>query len=147
MRIIIGAAVAVLLSVSTVEAQQKQIVPPASRPRSGRAASPTPPPQETRPTVVQPTYTVSAPTYVVQGDGSVILNYGNGYERVVHRCATKAPAPADPYARDVFGRIPPPPGIAALQAGSRGQPSGQMPARNAKACYRADGGRVEVVGQ
>lgn len=152
MRTMMAALFAVSVCSAAAHAQQKQIVPPTSRPRSGRAAAPTPPPATTRPTVTQPTYTIptystSGPSYLAQADGSVIVNYGNGYERVLHRCASpKQAAPVDPNARDVLGRIPPPPGIAALQAGATGQPSGQVPAKNAKACYRHNGGaNVEVV--
>jgi hypothetical protein len=125
---------------------------PVPRPRIGYAGTPTPPPAP----VGQPNYNynnspsgyfVSTAAYVVLSDGSVLANFGNGYERVLRACGSaRKTAPADPYARDVLGRIPPPPGIAALQAGSRGQLSGNTPARNSAACYRSEGrGRMDVV--
>ncbi|MDB4914295.1 MAG: hypothetical protein JWM95_1939 [Gemmatimonadetes bacterium] len=141
MRSMLCSTLVIMSLAAPLSAQQKQIVPPTNRPRSGRAAAPAPPPQDTRatttvptytiPTVVQPTYTVSAPSYVVQPDGSVLLNYGNGNERTLRRCAQ------DPYSSTYT-----------LRPGSRGSPRGALPAMNVHACYRADAaGGVEVFGR
>jgi hypothetical protein len=92
-------------------------------------------------------YVVPAPTYLVLDDGSVLVNFGNGYERVLRSCASLRPAPVarDPFGRDALGNMPDPPGIAAMKAGSRGQASGISPARDMVACYNADGqGRLRV---
>jgi hypothetical protein len=133
---------------------------PAStaRPRVGYAASPAPEatsqPIVNQPVVInQPAYfttngfTTTGAPYLVLSDGSVAVNFGNGYERVLRPCAAASTrAPADPYARDALGRIPEPPGIAALRQGGRGQIGGTMPAQNAAACYRTDAqGRPEIV--
>ncbi len=93
-------------------------------------------------------YTASAP-YLVLSDGSVLVNFGAGYERVLRPCAIAPPStPPDPWARDPLGRIPDPPGIAALKAGARGQLQGVPPARASPACYRTDAqGRATVVPQ
>lgn len=129
--------------------------PAAHRPRVGYAGTPTPPPAPVQ--VVQPTYNYSPNGYLASGaqylvlsDGSVQVNFGNGYERVLRACGQNnvnaAEAQRNATGRDALGRILPPPGIAALQAGTRGQVTGNAPARNAQACYRHDGrGRAEVV--
>lgn len=133
---------------------------PAPRARVGYGATPTPPPAPA-PVVVQgPTYyypdagyggyIVTGAPYIVMQDGSVAANFGNGYERVLRPCAASSGGVSQSQqsatGRDALGRILPPPGIAALQAGSRGQLAGTMPARHAAACYRTDAsGRVEVV--
>jgi hypothetical protein len=130
--------------------------PAAARPRVGYAGTPTPPPapvQVSQPQVYYSPngYVVSGAQYLVLSDGSVQVNFGNGYERVLRQCAqgnnvNAAEAQRNATGRDALGRILPPPGIAALQAGSRGPMSGNAPARNAQACYRHDGrGRAEVV--
>ena len=133
---------------------------PASRPRIGHAASAPAPAPAPAPVVVQGPvyyypdngyggYIVTGAPYIVLTDGSVAANFGNGYERVLRPCAVAngvSQSQQNTTGRDALGRILPPPGIAALQAGSRGQLAGTMPARNAAACYRTDGsGRVEVV--
>lgn len=138
---------------------------PASRPRVGYAGTAAPAPAPAPVVVVQPQvyyypdggynagygagYIVTGAPYVVLQDGSVAANFGNGYERVLRPCASAngvSQSQQDATGRDALGRILPPPGIAALQAGSRGQLGGSMPARNVAACYRTDAnGRVEVV--
>src|SRR5882672_8750381 len=50
-----------------------------------------------------------------------------------------SPSQQETTGRDALGRILPPSGIAALQAGTRGQLQGAAPARNVEACYRTDG--------
>ncbi len=130
--------------------------PAPARPRVGYAGTPTPPPAPVQ--VIQPQfyyspngYLVSGAQYLALSDGSVLVNFGNGYERVLRQCGqgnnvNAAEAQRNATGRDALGRILPPPGIAALQAGSRGQMSGNAPGRNAQACYRHDGrGRAEVV--
>ncbi|MEO8336255.1 MAG: hypothetical protein ABI664_14850 [bacterium] len=132
--------------------------PAPARPRVGYAGTPTPAPQPAQVQIIQPTYyytpdgsLVSGGQYLVLTDGSVLANFGNGYERVLRACGqtnnvNAAEAQRNATGRDALGRILPPPGIAALQAGSRGQMGGTAPARNAQACYRHDGrGRAEVV--
>ena len=127
--------------------------PPAPRPRIGYAGTPTPPPaQQPAP---PPVYIYSPGGYVVYGapfealsDGSVLVNFGSGYERVLRRCggASNNATQVNQNGRDALGRILDPPGIAALKAGTRGQATGLQPARNASACYRSDTqGRVEMV--
>ena len=129
------------------------VQPTTGRPRVGYAASP--PPEQPRP--AQPQYAppiyyeqgygVIAAPFVVLADGSILANFGNGYERVLRACAAPQGATqADVSGRDALGRILPPPGIAAFQQGSRGQVYGQLPERNVGACYRMDAqGRAEVV--
>jgi hypothetical protein len=92
-------------------------------------------------------YGMGAPTYLVLNDGSLLVNFGNGYERVLRSCAAlrPAPVPRDQFGRDALGNMADPPGIAAMKAGSRGQASGVAPARDRVACYNADGqGRINV---
>jgi hypothetical protein len=92
-------------------------------------------------------YVVATPTYLVLDDGSVLVNFGNGYERVLRSCASLRPAPVarDQFGRDALGNLADPPGIAAMKAGSRGKAAGISPARDMVACYNADGqGRVQV---
>ena len=158
MKRVIVAALGMMSVAGTLHAQGPA---PARRPRVGYAASPTPPEQPAPVQVVQPQYyygnggyiignggyIITGAPYLALNDGSVLVNFGNGYERVLRPCARVQPAaPADPWARDALGRIPEPPGIAALRAGTRGQLGGTMPASNVGACYRADRtGRAEVV--
>ncbi|MEP6730422.1 MAG: hypothetical protein ABJE10_07285 [bacterium] len=163
MRRIMGTTMAALSFAAALQANAQDTrrssspppAPPPARPRIGYAAPPPPPPEQSRPPVqiVQPNFyytpdgnIVNSAGFMVLSDGSMLANFGNGYERVLRACATRNTAPADPYARDALGRIPPPPGIAALAAGTRGQLTGNAPARNVQACYRANGrGRTEVV--
>ncbi|MEO8620921.1 MAG: hypothetical protein ABI625_07640 [bacterium] len=126
---------------------------PAPKPRIGYAADPAPAPspvQVAAPTYYYPPgeYVVSGAPYQVLTDGSVLVNFGNGYERVLRSCtqSTDNSVQVNQTGRDALGRILPPPGIAALQAGTRGQAIGNTPARNANACYRHDArGRVEMM--
>ena len=129
--------------------------PAANKPRVGYAADPAPPPAPATVYAPAPVYLYSPGGYVVSGapylvlsDGSVLLNFGNGYERALRPCAEVRDnrAMVNQTGRDAFGRILDPPGIAALKEGTRGQASGNAPARNASACYRADTqGRVEMI--
>ena len=164
MRRFLGTTVAVLGFAAVLRAQAPATrrasspppAPPAPRARVGYAASPTPPQPAPRAHIFQPTYlywpngynTNGAP-FLVLSDGSVLANFGNGYERVLRACSSQrsvSQSQQDATGRDALGRILPPPGIAALQAGSRGQITGFVPARNIAACYRADGrGRTEVM--
>lgn len=158
-----------LLSVATVASAQERNAAapppsapaPAARPRIGYAATPTPPPQPVQPAPAYyyynqqqvyyspygDTYVVTGAPYLVLSDGSVVVNFGYGYERVLRPCApVQNAAPADPWARDALGRIPEPPAIAALRYGTRGQMAGAAPARTATACYRLNAqGAPEVV--
>lgn len=130
---------------------------PASRPRVGYAADPPPPPEPIRtasPVYYYPSgvYVVSGAPYQVLSDGSLLVDFGNGYERVLRQCALADNSnnnngmQVNQTGRDALGRILDPPGIAALKAGTRGQATGSAPARNASACYRSDAqGRVEMV--
>ncbi len=159
MQRIIGTTLATLLLASVVHAQQPErrasSPPPAptSKPRIGHAASPPPAPAPAPMPVAQPIYYYAPDGYAVNGapylalsDGSVLVNFGYGYERVLRECApVKSAAQTDPWARDALGRIPDPPGIAAIKAGTRGQATGNAPARNAQACYRSNGHGVEMV--
>ena len=100
-------------------------------------------------------YVVIGATYQVLSDGSLLVDFGNGYERVLRQCAltnnnsnnnNNYGVQVNQTGRDALGRILDPPGIAALKAGTRGQVMGSAPARNASACYRNDAqGRVEMV--
>lgn len=124
----------------------------SSKPRVGYAASPTPPAPQPAPQyppvyyVPGGGYVVTGVPYVVLSDGSVAVNFGNGYERVLRPCAQQQQQSTQASTgRDALGRILPPPGIAALQAGSRGQITGTTPAPNASACYRTGAqGRLEM---
>jgi hypothetical protein len=147
-------AMLALLGIAGSLAAQTSTQPaPAPRPRVGYAGTPTPPPAPQP--VPQPVYVYSPGGYVVYGapfealsDGSVLVNFGNGYERVLRRCAAPAnnASQVNQNGRDALGRILDPPGIAALKAGTRGQATGSQPARNSSACYRSDTqGRVEMV--
>jgi len=144
----------VLLGSSVAVAQDA----PAKRPRIGHAASAPAetPPQQQRvgsgqyapPIFYENGYGVVAAPFVVLSDGSVLANFGNGYERVLRQCATnQRPTQANVNGRDALGRILPPLGIATLNQGSQGQIYGQVPQRNVGACYRLNGGRAEVVRQ
>lgn len=127
---------------------------PASRPRVGYAADPAPPPQPVR--TAAPVYyyqpggyvLIGAP-YLVLSDGSLLVDFGNGYERVLRQCAvvnSNDGVQVNQTGRDALGRIMDPPGIAALKAGSRGQVIGNPPSQYASACFRSDAqGRVEMV--
>ena len=98
-------------------------------------------------------YVVIGAPYQVLSDGSLLVDFGNGYERVLRQCAlaqnninNNNGVQVNQTGRDALGRILDPPGIAALKAGSRGQAMGNAPARDASACYRSDAqGRVEMV--
>ena len=87
--------------------------------------------------------------YLVLSDGSLLVDFGYGYERVLRQCAVASNndgVQVNQTGRDALGRILDPPGIAALKAGSRGQVMGNAPAQNASACFRSDAqGRVEMV--
>lgn len=105
---------------------------------------------------MQPVYIYSPGGYVSYGvpyevlsDGSVLVNFGYGNERVLRQCAPpSSQTQVNQNGRDALGRILDPPGIAALKAGTRGQASGVQPPAGANACYRADQqGRVEMVTQ
>ena len=159
---------ALLTAASVASAQERNASAPppaprpAAQPRIAHAATPTPPPQPVQPAPApyyyyynqQPYYSQYGNTYVVPGapylvlsDGSVIVNFGYGYERVLRPCApVRNVAPADPWARDALGRIPEPPGIASLRYGTRGVMAGTPPAQTAAACYRLNAqGVPEVV--
>ena len=59
-------------------------------------------------------YGPAAAPFVVLSDGSLLANFGNGYERVLRGCApVQGIAQANVNGRDALGRILPPPGIAA----------------------------------
>ena len=128
---------------------------PAAKPRVGYAAEPVPPPAPAPIRNAVPIYLYSPGGYLISGapyqvlsDGSVLVDFGNGYERVLRPCAQAGDnsSPVNQTGRDALGRILDPPGIAALKAGTRGQVSGNAPARNASACYRSDAqGRVEIM--
>ncbi|MEP6618518.1 MAG: hypothetical protein ABJE47_04355 [bacterium] len=138
---------------------QKPVGPATTaRPRVGYAGTATPP--ETARVVRRPVYyqngavpqggyiTTGAP-YVVLSDGSVAVNFGNGYERVLRSCArprTSNVSPSEQTGRDALGRIQDPPGIAALRPGARGQVGGTMPSQGTGACFKTDAqGRPEIV--
>ena len=128
---------------------------PAAKPRIGYAGTPTPPPAPAQVQNAAPVYYYSPGGYVIGGapyqvlsDGSVLVSFGNGYERVLRQCAPAASSnwPVNQTGRDALGRILDPPGIAALKVGARGQASGNTPGETASACYRSDAqGRVELV--
>lgn len=92
-------------------------------------------------------YVLTGAPYLALSDGTVLVNFGNGYERVLRQCATiLQPQSYDQTARDPYGRIPDPPGIAALRAGARGEMQGMTPPPTSVACYRTDEyGRPEIV--
>lgn len=159
MRRLIGTVMVALSFATALQAQEPvkraSSPPPApapARPRigyAGTAASAPAPVQVVRPTYyyAQDGSLVSGAQYLILSDGSAQVDYGNGNQRVVRQCGQNAAqAERNATGRDALGRILPPPGIAALQAGTRGQVSGNAPARNAQACFRHDGrGRAEVV--
>ena len=135
-----------LLASATVASAQ-------SRPRVGYAGTAKPEPAAgSRPTPPQPVviynsapnstegYTVYGAPYLVLNDGSVLVNFGNGYERVLRQCAsnnqTAAPAQTDKNGLDALAHLPLPL-INNLSGGERGQVSGTMPAKNEAACYRS----------
>jgi hypothetical protein len=125
--------------------------PAANWIRRNAHAAPAPAPQP----VLQPVYVYSPDGYLVTygapyevlSDGSVLVNFGYGYERVLRQCApSSSQTQVNQNGRDALGRILEPPGIAALKAGTRGEATGVQPPRNASACYRANqAGRVEMV--
>ena len=153
----IGIAVFALAGSSGAQAasaKPKNPPEPAPRPRVGYAGTPTPPPAPAPQPVLQPVYVYSPGGYVTYGvpyevlsDGSVLVNFGYGNERVMRQCAPRSSeTQVNLNGRDALGRILDPPGIAALKAGTRGQASGAQPPAGAPACYRADQqGRVEMI--
>ena len=160
MRQILGMLTAVLVlgAVVPAQAQHGSTPPPtpAARPRVGYAADPPPPPPPAPVLTASPVYfyqpggyVLAGAPYLVLSDGSLLVNFGYGYERVLRQCAlanANNGVQANQTGRDALGRILDPPGIAALKAGSRGQVMGSAPARDASACYRNDAqGRVEMV--
>ena len=162
MRQLLGMAVTVVLlaGVRPLEAQGAERhgsapPPPApvARPRIAYAADAPPPPAPIRAAApaflfVPGGYIVTGPAYLVLSDGSVLVDFGNGYERVLRSCAqpNRSEVQVNQNGRDALGRILDPPGIAALRAGTRGQAMGSVPAPNANACFRNDMlGRVEMV--
>jgi hypothetical protein len=92
-------------------------------------------------------YVLAGAPYLALSDRSVLVNFGNGYERVLRQCAPiPQPQIYDPTARDPYGRLPDPPGITALRAGARGEMLGMTPPPTSVACYRADQyGRPEII--
>jgi hypothetical protein len=161
-----AAHAALILAASAVmsaraEAQQPEsaVATPATKPVRGpriayAADAPKPQPAPVAVYFAPPVYyytvdgsVAAAPSYLVLNDGSLLVNFGGGYERVLRSCAAFQPATVvrDAYGRDALGNLPDPPGIAAMKAGSRGQVSGVTPAGNAVACYDAVAqGRVQI---
>lgn len=149
------------LTVGGAAHAQRPLVPsssPARAPQVAHAADPAPaPPPTNRPVYQQPVYVVdgsygyiiTGAPYLVLSDGSVLVNFGNGYERVLRPCAVRQQSqPVSTNGRDALGRIGPPPGIAALNAGTRGQLGGTMPRQNVAACYRVNArGGADVIPQ
>lgn len=163
MRSWIGTTLAALTFAAMLPAQAqstpRQNAPPpaapAAKPRVGYAGTPTPPPAPAQVQNAAPVYYYSPGGYVIYGapylvlsDGSVLVSFGNGYERVLRQCAPPESSnwPVNQTGRDALGRILDPPGIAALKVGARGQALGNAPGQTATACYRSDAqGRVEMV--
>ena len=164
MRATLGATMAALMLATALPAQAQTAArhsapppapAPAAKPRVGFAAEPALPPAPVPIRNVAPVYfyppggyVISGAPYQVLSDGSVLVDFGNGYERVLRPCAqaNNNNAPVNQTGRDALGRILDPPGIAALKAGARGQALGNAPARDATACYRSDAqGRVEMI--
>ena len=159
----VAIALAVLTVAPIVRAQEPARAPAApkqdgqatsSRPRVGYAGTPAPVVpvrviQAPAYYTTQSGYVTSGAPYLVLTDGSVAVNFGNGYERVLRACSpARSPSATttDQFGRDALGRIQDPPGIAALRPGVRGQVAGTMPAQNAAACFKPDGqGRPEIV--
>ena len=102
----------------------------AQEPDKRRAMSPPPPPAKSARTRVGTAATPAQPPAL----------------RACGQPVNAAQADRNATGKDALGRILPPPGIAALQAGTRGQMVGNAPARNTQACFRTDGrGQTEVV--
>ncbi len=162
MKRILMVAVATAMSAASLHAQasdasktSKPVPTTTRRPRIGYAAAPPPEqpaqpparPQFAPPIFIENGNAIVAAPFVVLSDGSILANFGAGYERVLRACApaSQQPTQANVNGRDALGRILPPLGIATLQAGQRGQGFGQLPARNVGACYQIDGqGRVRM---
>ena len=92
-------------------------------------------------------YIVNGAPYLVLNDGTVMVDFGSGYERILRPCAGSAPAPSptDKNGLDAMGRLPLPL-LNPLSGGERGQVVGTMPARNENACYRVTKHRrVQIV--
>jgi hypothetical protein len=117
-----------------------------SRPRVGYAGTAKPAPEQTRPTTPTPViiynngaqnqqgYIINGAPYLVLNDGTVLVNFGNGYERVLRACppANNNATQTDKFGLDALGNLP----LPLLNGGERGQTTGTMPARNEAACYR-----------
>lgn len=148
-QILFGMTAVACLAAFPLEAQKarRTTVAHASSPADQPAPAPTTPSQYAPPIYYQNGNVPVAAPFLVLSDGSILADFGGGYERVLRSCApAQAPVQANVNGRDALGRILPPPGIAALQQGSRGQIYGQVPARSVGACYRLDGqGRAEVM--
>ncbi len=137
-----------LVAASVAQAQSKDNTPPvqpaAKKPRIGYAASPPPEqPQQARPPLPQ-VFVQNGFPFVVQADGSILANFGNGNQRVLRQCAAQQ-SQLNANGRDALGRIPPPPGIAAYNAGTQGTIFGLPPGTNTVACFRRDEHGMRVV--
>jgi hypothetical protein len=136
-----------LVATSVAQAQSKDntpVQPAPKKPRIGYAASPPPEqPQQTRPPLPQ-VFVQNGFPFVVQADGSILANFGNGNQRVLRSCAAQQ-SQFNANGRDALGRIPPPPGIAALNEGTQGTIFGAPPGANAAACFRRDQHGMRVV--
>jgi len=86
-----------------------------------RSASPPPPPAKAAQPRIGYAATPAQPAAPVRACGKSV---------------NAAQAEQNATGKDALGRILPPPGIAALQAGTPGQITGNAPARNAQSCYR-----------
>ena len=134
---VFAVTIAMATAVASVRAQQAEAPRPAAasrpgpattaRPRIAYAATPTPD-KPTTPVVVaqspvyysQGAYVTSGAPYLVLSDGSVSVNFGSGYERVLRPCAApRSQSSVNSLGRDALGRIPDPVGIAALRPGAR----------------------------
>ena len=115
------------------------------RPRygvAGKAPAPTPAPVAAPPVtyIYNGGYIVNGAPYVVQPDGSILVNFGNGYERVLRQCAQPTRPQVDPNGLDAMGRLPLPL-LQPFNSGERGQVAGTMPPSNVAACYNMGGDR------
>lgn len=105
------------------------------RPRIGVAgtAAPPAPPAQTPVYLYNNGYVITAAPFVALSDGSILVNFGNGYERILRQCAVTRPV-VDRNGLDAMGRLPLPL-LQPFRTGERGNVDGSMPPANSAACY------------
>src|SRR5689334_8742895 len=103
-RILVVAAMVV--SATSLQAQAKRRIGYAGSAPPDQPAQPATRPQYAAPIYYEQGVTTVAAPFVVMSDGSILANFGGGYERVLRACAqgNQQPAQANVNGRDALGR-------------------------------------------